>query len=359
MADPFDTVNDGPTPNDGLIEVGRKKSRPRVAPRYIPPTHIIGNDEEGRTVITPVAGAVARNVEHLKTLQAPMIHQGAGRKMEDKSGIVKCDYSDSPDVHSGPATHFIRLPGVPREGVEAACDKHVRMAQERAMQRGENIFVQKIHPRQVQGFKVLRRVQEQEKLAAVQSALISKGMTGESAQYGPAQYKTTAEPKPLPENMRLYGKSESPTDPNWDPTGPTPKGKKINYDFPKRTTKVKVGTKEPEAYVSPELSDEEMSRLDPATRAMLKERRSRGVPAWGLKQYSSKNIGVVPMKFETKGEALPSAFAKLAEEQAPAIEAQVAMEKQALKQRKTEQIRRGPEFKAGIEGPAKPKPALE
>lgn len=359
MADPFDNVNDGPTQDDGLVEISRKKSRPRVATRYIPPSHIIGSDEEGRTIITQTPGAVARNVEHLKTLQAPMIHQGAGRKMADKTGVVKCDYSDSPDVHSGPATHFLRLPGVPREGVEAVCEKHLRMAQERASQRGENIFVDRIKPHQVEGFKILRRVQEQEKLAGIQSALLEKGMTGESAQYGPAQYNTTAEPKPLPESMRLYGKSESPTDPNWDPSGPVPRGKRINYDFPKRTTKVAVGKKEPEAYVNPELSDEEISRLDPATRLMLQERRSRGVPAWGLKQYSSKNIGVMPMKFETKGEALPSAFEKIAEEVAPAIQGQVASEAQAIKQRKNEAIRRGAEFRTGIEGQAKPKPALE
>lgn len=352
MANPFDNINDSPQPDDGLVEVGRKKSRPRVAPRFIPSQNRISEDEEGRTIISQTPPAVARNVEHLKTLKSPMIHQGAGRKM--KTGEVKCDYSDSPDVHSGPATHFVRLPGVSREGVEAACDKHLRMAQERAAQQGDTIHVQRIHPRQAEGFKVLRRVQEQEKLAGVQIALISQGVTGESAQFGPAQYKTTPQPKPFPS---LEG-STTPTDPNWDPNAPTPRGKKVIYDFPKRTTKVKIGTTEPEAYVSPELSDEEMSRLDPATRSMMRERRSRGVPAWGLKQYSSKNVAVMPMAFVPKGERLTSAFGKLAEEAAPKLEAEVSMSEQAAKQRKIESAKRGTEFKAGIESPAKKRPEL-
>lgn len=352
MANPFDNVDDSPQPNDGLVEVGRKKSRLRVAPRYIPSQNRISTDEEGRTIISQTAPAVARSVEHLKTMKSPMISQGAGRKM--KTGEVKCDYSDSPDVHSGPATHFIRLPGVPREGVEATCDKHLRMAQERAAQRGDTIHVQRIHPRQAEGFKALRRVQEQEKLAGVQIALIQQGMSGESAQFGKAQYKTTPEPKAFPS---LEG-STTPTDPNWDPNAPTPRGKKVVYDFPKRTTKVKMGTKDPEPYVSPELSEDEMSRLDPATRAYFKERRAQGVPAHGLKQYSSKNIAVLPMSFVPKEEPLTAAFGKLAEEQAPSVEAEVSMSKQAEKQRRIETSKRTPEFKAALGSPAKKRPEL-
>lgn len=346
MADPFDTVDDSSRSNDGLVEVGRKKSRPRVAPRYIPPQQRI-TEENGITTISETSPAVARNVEHLKTLKSPMINQGAGRKM--KTGEVRCDYSDSPDVHSGPATHFLRLPGVSREGVEAVCDKHLRMAQEKATATGDRINVSRITPNKAEGFKVLRRIQEQEKLAAVQVGLLSKGMTGENAQYGPAEYKTTPKPKPLPESMRLGGSSQSPTDPNWDPSGPTPKGKKVIYDFPKKTTKVKMGKKEPEPYVNPELSDEELSRLDPATRAMVKERRSRGVPAWGLKQYSSKNIGVLPMAFTPKPEASSSAFERIAYQQEPEIAAQAAIENQAPKQRKIEQAKRSVEFRTELE----------
>lgn len=342
MADPFDTVDDSSKKDDGLIEVGRKRSKPRVAPRYIPSQQRI-TEEDGITTISQTAPAVARNVEHLKTLKSPMISQGAGRKM--KTGEVKCDYSDSPDVHSGPATHFIRLPGVSREGVEAVCGKHLAMAQEKATNMGDMINVKPITPRSAEGFKVLRRIQEQEKLGAVQIGLIQKGMTGESAQYGPASYKTTPEPKPFPS----LEKSTTPTDPNWDPNAPTPRGKKVDYVFPKKTLKVQTGNKEPEAYVNPELSDEELGRLDAGTRAMVKDRRSRGVPAWGLKQYSSKNIGVVPMKVTPKPEAISGAFEKLASEQEPAIKGESSMLEQAKKQRVSEQARRSVEFRQQLE----------
>lgn len=342
MADPFDTVNDNPQSNDGLIEIGRKKSKPRVAPRYIPPQQRI-TEEEGITTISQTPPAVARSVEHLKTLKSPMISQGAGRKMN--TGEVRCDYSDAPYVHSGSATHFIRLPGVSREGVEAVCDKHLRMAQEKAVKVGDQISVKPITPRSAEGFKVLRRIQEQEKLAGVQIALIQQGITGESAQFGKAQYKTTPELKAFPS---LEG-STTPTDPNWDPNAPTPRGKKVNYDFPKKTTKVKFGNKEPEAYVSPDLSDEELSRLDAGTRAMMQDRRARGVPAWGLKQYSSKNIAVMPTKSETKGEAVSAALKRIAYEQEPAVRGEVSMQKQAIKQRKSELIRRDKEFRQQLE----------
>lgn len=341
MADPFDTVNDNPQSNDGLIEVGRKKSKPRVAPRYIPPQQRI-TEEEGITTISQTPPAVARSVEHLKTLKSPMISQGAGRKM--KTGEVKCDYSDSPDVHSGPATHFIRLPGVSREGVEAVCQKHLNMAQEKAVKVGDQISVKPITPRNAEGFKVLRRIQEQEKLAGVQIGLLGKGMTGESAQYGPAKYRTTAEPTPFPP-----ASASTPIDPNWDPNAPTPRGKKVNYDFPKKTTKVAMGKYAPEAYVKPELSDEELSKLDAGTRAMVQGRRARGVPAWGLKGYSSKNIAVMPMKSETKGEAVSSAFERVAYEQEPAVRGEVSMQKQAIKQRKSELVRRDKEFRQQLE----------
>lgn len=341
MANPFDSVNDGPKQDDGLVEVGRKKSKPRVAPRYIPSKNVI-TEEEGITTIRPTAPAVARSVEHLKTLKSPMISQGAGRKM--KTGEVKCDYSDSPDVHSGPATHFLRLPGVSREGVEAVCEKHLRMAQEKAVKTGDELNVRPISQRSAEGFKVLRRIQEQEKLAGVQIGLIQKGMSGESAQYGPAKYKTTAAPTPFPP-----ASGHTPVDPNWDPNAPTPRGKKVNYEFPKKTTKVAIGKHEPEAYVSPELSDEELSKLDPGTRAMVQGRRARGVPAWGLKQYSSKNIGTMPMAFTPKPEAVTSAFEKLAAEQEPTVRGEVSMEKQAVKQRTSELARRDKEFRQQLE----------
>lgn len=346
MADPFDTVNDGPQQDSGLVEVGRKKSKPRVSPRYIPSQQKI-TEEDGITTISQTPPAVARSVEHLKTLQSPMISQGAGRKM--KTGEVRCDYSDSPDVHSGPATHFIRLPGVSREGVEAVCGKHLRMAQEKAVQAGDRISVKPITQRGAEGFKVLRRIQEQEKLAAVQIGLAGKGMTGENLQYGPASYKTTPKPKPMPEGMRIGGSSTTPTDPTWDPEAPTPRGKRVEYVFPKRTTKVAIGKKEKEPYISPELSEEELSRLDAGTRAMIQGRRSRGVPVQGFKGYSSKNIGVVPFKKAPAPEAVTSAFERLAAEQEPSVQAGVGMIEQAKKQRIAESARRSVEFRQQLE----------
>lgn len=342
MADPFDNVTEGEVQDDGLIEVGRKRSKPLVAPRYIPSQQRI-TEQEGITTISQTPAAVARNVEHLKTKKAPMISQGAGRKM--KTGEVRCDYSDAPYVHSGPATHFIRLPGVSREGVEAVCDKHLRMAQEKAVKVGDTISVKPITSRSAEGFKVLRKIQEQEKLGAVQIGLIEKGMTGESAQYGPASYKTTPQSKAFPS---LEG-STTPTDPNWDPNAPTPRGKKVDYVFPKRTTKVAKGTKEAEPYVSPELSDEELGRLDAGTRAMIQGRRSRGVPVQGFKGYSSKNIGMVPLRKEAAPEAVTSAFRRIAEEKAPAVQGEIGMLEQAKKQRIVEQARRSVEFRQQLE----------
>lgn len=330
------------------------------------------------TRFIPATDAAVRT-HNYKNVKAPII---AG---VDRSTVISCDWAgptSGPDAHDnqGFATHAVNLPRTPREGVEVYCPKHLAMAKAQATKSGDRINVRRLKSSDVAAIKTLRRMQTQENLAAgdISVHTLNPNLPEEEKIIGESVYKKEKDkPSPIEPSM------STPSDPNWDPSGYTKvdRSNDPNYDLklmrgdtgrlyktyvrrynlPKRTTKIEMGNVEA-TKESPELSDEEISRLDPATRAYIKDRRSRGISAKGPESaVGSYGMSVFPytpqdtavnqgrMKSWEDYNALDAAFDRLSEEHEPHVQAEIEMTKQASKQRRIEMAKRNPSFRVGLE----------
>jgi len=137
--------------------------------------------KESRKVVehTPV-GSFADTADLLDPIRRQTYYPHLG-----VSGLkqhIDCEATDSADGHSGPATHFIQMPGEREDQREAVCAVHQARLTQNALARGEyNIQSHRIHPEDVQKHLALRGIQAREKRTYMEGALHGQGMRGEDA----------------------------------------------------------------------------------------------------------------------------------------------------------------------------------
>jgi len=95
---------------------------------------------------------------------------------------VDCEATESADGHSGPATHFIQMPGEREDQREAVCAVHHARLTQKALELGQyDISSSRIHPDDVQKHLALRGIQEREKRTYMERNLVHQGLSGEDA----------------------------------------------------------------------------------------------------------------------------------------------------------------------------------
>jgi hypothetical protein len=95
---------------------------------------------------------------------------------------IDCEATESADGHSGPATHFIQMPGEREDQREAVCAVHHARLTQKALELGQyDISSSRIHPDDVQKHLALRGIQEREKRTYMERNLVHQGLSGEDA----------------------------------------------------------------------------------------------------------------------------------------------------------------------------------
>lgn len=394
-SNPMDNISIEDTPQaQDYVEVKRGGAKPsrKVKPAIIPGgafseqmlnAGIVPTVETYTSPLTsketkfmPATDAAVRTYNY-KDVKAPII---AG---VDKSKVMPCDASKC-DI---PATHSILLPNAPRKAVAAACPEHLNEFKSNVAGSGLKYEVKNLKTSDIAAIKTLRRNQEQHLLAGADIYIhtLNTMLPEEDKIVGKYTFK---QPKEKP--AALGPSMSTPSDPDWNPEGyakidrskdPNYYQKKYiadtgrpvtdyvrKYDFPKRATKVAMGTVESKKE-SPEFSSEELSKLDPATRAYIKGRRAREIPSEGLRVEKDPErkgglIGTRSMNFTfpltitgdpdatvpwTERDPQMAALEKISEEHAPHVLAEIEMTKQASKQRRIEMAKRNPSFRVGLE----------
>jgi hypothetical protein len=95
---------------------------------------------------------------------------------------IDCEATESADGHSGPATHFIRMPGERSDQVEAVCAVHHTRLTTNALEKGGyDVSSRRIRPDDVQPHLFHRAKQDRLVRTALETPLSSAGLTGEDA----------------------------------------------------------------------------------------------------------------------------------------------------------------------------------
>lgn len=95
---------------------------------------------------------------------------------------IDCEATESADGHSGPATHFIQMPGEREDQREAVCAVHHARLTQNALERGHyDISSSRIHPDDVQKHLAFRGIQQREKRTFMERNLVHQGLSGEDA----------------------------------------------------------------------------------------------------------------------------------------------------------------------------------
>jgi hypothetical protein len=93
---------------------------------------------------------------------------------------IDCEATTSPDGHSGPATHLIRMPGERSDQVEAVCAvHHTRLLNSALEKGGYDVSSRRIRPSDVEPHNFHRAQQDRLVRTAVERDLYKKGMKGE------------------------------------------------------------------------------------------------------------------------------------------------------------------------------------
>lgn len=95
---------------------------------------------------------------------------------------IKCEATESADGHSGPATHFMQMPGEGEDQREAVCAVHQARITQKALEMGHyDIKSVRIHPEDVQKHLAYRGIQRREVRTYMEGALYGQGMRGDDA----------------------------------------------------------------------------------------------------------------------------------------------------------------------------------
>jgi hypothetical protein len=159
----------------------------------LPSTVDLPQREPRRTVEHTPSGSFADNTDLLDPIRRQTYYPQLNRPRKPGEpetpahGLkqhIDCEATESRDIggHSGPATHFIQMPGEREDQREAVCAVHHAKLTAAALERGEyNISSSRIHPDDVQKHLALRGIQEREKRTYMERNLVHQGLSGEDA----------------------------------------------------------------------------------------------------------------------------------------------------------------------------------
>jgi hypothetical protein len=128
-------------------------------------------------VLTHKPEQVANSLTHL--------HDDIARSHKS---TINCEFSAPGSAgHTGKATHFVRLPGQPREGTWAVCTGHAKEVSAAASRKGEHdqLDIKPINIRHVRSWKILQAQNREEVRTYLEAALRSQGMRGEDELFAP------------------------------------------------------------------------------------------------------------------------------------------------------------------------------
>ena len=146
----------------------------------LPGTVTLPQRESRKKVEHTPAGSFADNADLLDPIRRQTYYPESG--VHGLKQHIDCEASGASGGHSGPATHFIQLPGEREDQREAVCAVHQAKIVANALERGHyDVQSHRIHPEDVQKHLALRGIQAREKRTYLEGALYSQGMRGEDA----------------------------------------------------------------------------------------------------------------------------------------------------------------------------------
>jgi hypothetical protein len=146
----------------------------------LPSTVQVPEREPRKTVEHTPAGSFADNTDLLDPIRRQRYYPELG--VHGLKQHIDCEATESADGHSGPATHFIQMPGEGEDQREAVCAVHHARLTQKALELGHyDISSSRIHPDDVQKHLALRGIQEREKRTYMERNLVHQGLSGEDA----------------------------------------------------------------------------------------------------------------------------------------------------------------------------------
>lgn len=146
----------------------------------LPSTVTVPEREPRKKVEHTPSGSFADNTDLMDPIRRQRYHPELG--LHGLKQHVDCEATESADGHSGPATHFIQMPGEREDQREAVCAVHHARLTQKALELGQyDISSSRIHPDDVQKHLALRGIQEREKRTYMERNLVHQGLSGEDA----------------------------------------------------------------------------------------------------------------------------------------------------------------------------------
>jgi hypothetical protein len=146
----------------------------------LPSTVQVPEREPRKTVEHTASGSFADNTDLLDPIRRQRYHPELG--VHGLKQHIDCEATESADGHSGPATHFIQMPGEGEDQREAVCAVHHARLTQKALELGHyDISSSRIHADDVQKHLALRGIQEREKRTYMERNLVHQGLSGEDA----------------------------------------------------------------------------------------------------------------------------------------------------------------------------------
>jgi hypothetical protein len=146
----------------------------------LPSTVTVPEREPRKKVEHTPSGSFADNTDLMDPIRRQRYYPELG--LHGLKQHVDCEATESADGHSGPATHFIQMPGEREDQREAVCAVHHARLTQKALELGQyDISSSRIHPDDVQKHLALRGIQEREKRTYMERNLVHQGLSGEDA----------------------------------------------------------------------------------------------------------------------------------------------------------------------------------
>ena len=309
--------------------------------RIIPESWDEHTDDEGNKILKYKPEQVANSLSHL--------HDDIAR---NHKSTINCEFSaPGSDGHTGKATHFVRLPGQPREGTYAVCQGHAKLIAAAGMRKGdEDLEIKPINIRHVRSWKILQAQNREEVRTYLEAALRSQGMRGEDelfAPKGPGGRKPhVPEPKGgiliTPGSGAPLMAEDEAAEYNSERRNAARRvgAKKTEYSFKQKPLEVKPGNKAPVAKVK-----------DP----MDQKPKHRGGFTKAEDKVGESSVAITIPGWKPRPDRLERAIDVVGAEQAERaiqshVQAKQARKQQGLQQRKVQEFGIGNGTAGAIEG---------